>query len=177
MSKETARIPVMFDRVLRPEWLDYSLDQYTVSVNKVDLDGRLRTYLSEEIKTPTSMRKTVSQLQRTVGFLSSTPREELLTAHKKMCDLAPSQRTKMRMELLVRANPFVADCFDALAKLYLVGKREVAATDLYDRLTLKYGDRGTIPRRVRYVFTTLQYFGALENRRGKWLLVEGAGVW
>ena len=177
MSEHPAKIPVMFDRVIRPEWLDYALDQYSIVAEKKELDVRLRTYLSAEIKSPTSIRKTISQLQRTVGFLSTTSREELMAAHAQMNELAPSQRTLLRINLLVKANPFVADCVIALRKLALIGKKEVTATDLYDRLTERYGDRGTIPRRVRYVFSTLQYFGVLENKRGNWLFINGLGVW
>lgn len=177
MSGHPAKIPVMFDRVLRPEWLDYALDQYFLVTGKKELDERLRTYLAVEIDSPTSLRKTVSQLQRTVGYLSTISREELMVAHAQMNEMAPSQRTQMRIDLLVKANPFVADCVNALKKLALIGKNEVVATELYDRLAERYGDRGTIPRRVRYVFSTLQFFGVLENKRGTWVLVDGLGVW
>ena len=177
MSGHPAKIPVMFDRVLRPEWLDYALDQYSLTSEKKELDERLKVYLSEEITSPTSLRKTISQLQRTVGYLSAISREELMMAHAQMNEMAPSQRTQMRIDLLVKANPFVADCVHAMQKLALIGKKEIVATELYDRLSERYGDRGTIPRRVRYVFSTLQYFGVIENRRGTWILVDGQGVW
>lgn len=172
MKQHPEKIPVMFDRVMRPEWLDYALSKYVSSSDKAELNDRLRDYLSKEIKTPTSLRKTVSQLQRTVGFLSVISHVELVVAHDQMKNLAPTERGQLRLELLERANPFVADCVNVLRKLSLIGVHMVSATDLYDRLSAQYGDRGTIPRRVRYVLSTLKLFGFVTNEKGKWRWVD-----
>jgi hypothetical protein len=177
MKQHPEKIPVMFDRVIRPEWLDYALSKYVSSSDKAELDDWLRDYLSKEIKTPTSLRKTVSQLQRTVGFLSVISHEELMAAHEQMKNMAPTERDQIRFDLLERANPFIADCVNVLRKLSLIGVQTISVTDLYDRLSAQYGERGTIPRRVRYVLSTLKLFGFVTNEKGKWLWVNrGAGV-
>ncbi|MCM1566953.1 MAG: hypothetical protein NC238_13660 [Dehalobacter sp.] len=172
MKQHPEKIPVMFDRMMRPEWLDYALSKYVSSSNKVELDNHLRDYLSNEIKTPTSLRKTVSQLQRTVGFLSGISHENLVAAHEQMKKMVPTERDQLRFELLQLSTPFVADCVNVFRKLSLIGVKTVSATDLYAQLSAQYGERGTIPRRVRYVLSTLKLFGFVTNEKGKWQWVD-----
>ena len=59
-----------------------------------------------------------------------------------------------------------------IRKLYVVGTKEVSASQLLERLVTKYGDRGTIPRRIFYVLRTLVHLGVMENRQKKWFMTH-----
>ena len=166
------RIPILFDRELRPEWIDYALEQFVRSTDESAYHRRLREYLAPQIGSPTSLRKTVSQLERCVGHKSVHDRTHLEAAYNTMRQLAPSQRRDLRLQLLEGSNAFVADCLRALRKLQALGTAGVEPLILYKRLTAKYGDRGTIPRRVRYVLRTLANLGVVEHKNRRWRLVE-----
>jgi hypothetical protein len=166
------RIPVMYDRELKPEWIDYALEQSLQVSDEDALAQALRAYLREQITSPTSLRKVISQLQQAVGFRSPLSRDQLHAYYDEMSRLAPDQRIALRFRLLVESTPFVAEVVQAIRKLHVVGEKEVGASQLYDRLIAKYGDRGTIPRRVRYVLRTLMNLGVMEHRDKKWLITD-----
>lgn len=167
-----ARIPVMFDRSLRPEWIDYALERSIRADNLIDLRDSVRAYLSSEISTPTSLRKTVKQLEHIVGPTSLIPRERLIKAYSEMSSLAPSARQGIRLRLLVESTPFAAEVLGAVQRLVSVGGNGVEASQLYGRIAAVYGERGTIPRRVRYVLQTLSYLGVVKNEDSRWYVTD-----
>lgn len=162
------RVPVMFDRMLRPEWVDYALEQFLVSENEADLRRRLYKYLSSQVQGMYTVQKVARQLQRTVGFTSRIPRQELEQAYRRLSSMAPAERTALRLELLIKATPFIADCVSALRKLKVLAVHGVELGQLYERLVAKYGDRSMVYRRVRYVLQTLAMMGVVENRDHRW---------
>jgi hypothetical protein len=162
----------MFDRSLRPEWIDYALEKSMNAESPSDLRDSIRAYLSSEIPTPTSLRKTTSQLEHVVGPMSSIPRERLINAYAEMSSLPPSGRQGIRLRLLVDSTPFVAEVLGAIQRLVSVGANGIEVRQLYDRVAAVYGERGTIPRRVRYVLQTLNYLGVLRNEDSRWYVVE-----
>lgn len=167
----TARIPVFYDRELKPEWIDYALEQFVQSSDAQELKQALRQRLSHEITCATSLRKVISQLEQTVGYRSQLSREQLLKAYDEMSKVPSDQRNTMRVKLLVKSNKFVADCLSAIKKLHRLGVDGIESNQLYERLGSLYGERGTIPRRVRYVLKTLANLGVLENREKKWFVI------
>lgn len=166
------RIPVMYDRELRPEWIDYALEQSLRVSDKKALSQMLRAYLCEQITSPTSLRTVVSQLQQIVGFRSPLSRDQLQAYYDEMSRLAPDQRVALRFRLVMVTTPFVADVVNVLKKLATVGEKAVSARQLYERMIAIYGDRGTIPPRVRYVLQTLVNLGVMEHRAHKWLISD-----
>lgn len=164
------RIPVMYDGELKPEWIDYALEQSMLVSGEEALSKVLREYLFEQIKSPTSLRKANCQLRRIVGVHSPMSRKKLHAYFVTMIQLAPDERIADRFRLVVETTPFVADVVKAIRKLQTVGVKEVSASQLYERMIAKYGDRGSIPRRVRYVLRTLVNLGVMENREKKWLV-------
>nr|WP_236819144.1 hypothetical protein [Alicyclobacillus tolerans] len=111
-------------------------------------------------------------MQQVAGFHSPIPKENLFGIYDYMSTLTPDDRTDPRLELLLNSTRFVSDVMDSIRNLTLVGVKGVSADQLYERITAKYGDRGTIPRRVRYALATLRNFGALEHEGNKWYLVR-----
>lgn len=170
----SARIPVNFDRALRPEWIDYALAQYVRAPDREAHGQALREHLKEEIASPEILRKTVRQLQRYAGYLSPLPREELLAAYEEMAGRAPGQRDPARLRLLVASNPFFADCVASIRGLTALGVVGLERRQLVERLVAKYGERGTIPRSVEAALTTLARLRVLDNRERRWYVVDPA---
>lgn len=164
------RIPILYDRELRPEWIDFALEQFVVSPDAGSHHRVLQEYLAPQINSPTSLRKTVSQLERCVGHKAVHDRRHLESVYRAMRELAPRQRRELRLQLLEGSNAFVADCLRALRKLQAVSAKGVEPRILYERLIAQYGDRGTVPRRVRYVLRTLANLGVVEASDGRWTI-------
>jgi hypothetical protein len=164
------KIPVMFDRMLRPEWIDYALQQFLAAENETALRSQLLGFLEGQLQGQVTIQKVARQLNRTVGFKSSISRAKLQEYHDKMSALSPDERMHLRLQILVESTPFAADCVNALKKLSLLGVDGVNLTQLYDRQVARYGDRSMVYRRVRYVLQTLAFLGAVQNRDQKWYL-------
>ena len=166
------KIPVMFDRMLRPEWIDYALQQFLTAKDETALRKDLTTFLTNQVAGQQTVVKVARQLNRTVGFKSSIPRTKLEEYHCKMSVLSPDERMHLRLQILVESTPFVADCVTAIKKLSLLGVDGVELTQMYDRQVARYGDRSMVYRRVRYVLQTLAFMGAVENRNRRWFLAK-----
>ena len=166
------RIPIMYDRPLRPEWIDFALEQYLQAEDEVALRKALFDYLRPQIRGAETLEKTARQLQRTVGFKSSIPKARLCEVHYQMSALSPDQRSALRVFLLSESTPFVDDCLTAMKRLALLGVKGVEIKHIYERLSSKYGDRSMVYRAVRYVMQTLALFGVVKNRDKRWFLTS-----
>ncbi len=168
------RIPILYDAALRPEWIDYALDQYISAASEPELRATLTKYLLPQIKGAVTLDKAVRQLQRTAGYKSQLPQDQLAALHCKMSALSPSERVEFRIYLLTASNQFVSDCINAIKRLSLLGVDGVEIKHVYERVSAQYGDRSTVYRRVRYVLQTLQLCGFITNRDHRWFLVDSA---
>ena len=166
------RIPVMYDRALRPEWIDFALDNYLRATEEPTYRKALADHLRPQILGVDALRKTVGQLQRIVGFTSPVPRPRLSEIHCEMLSLSPDKRADLRLQLLLEASPFVTDSLEAMQRLALLGVDGIEIKHIYDRLSSRYGDRSIVYRSVRHVLQTLAFFGVVENRDKKWFLIQ-----
>jgi len=164
----SGRIPILFDRALRPDWIDFALEQYLSSESESQLRTNLRIFLAPSITSPTTIQKTALQLQRTVGYRTPLSRRELEEYYARLAAMKPDERNPLRLEILCRSNAFFLDCVKTLRKLRASGTEFVELKHLYERLVAIYGDRGMVHRRVRYVLQTLASFGCVTNAKGKW---------
>ena len=164
----TDRIPILFDRALRPEWLDFALEQSVQYANPARQRQALRTYLEPRIKGREALDKTVTQLQRVVGARSPLPQERRLALYEAMGRLSPDERTPLRLQLLLGASPFFADCVAGIRKMSLLGTHGITVGQLNERLVAKYGDRAIVPRSTHTVLQTLALLGALTNKDRRW---------
>lgn len=169
----SGRIPIMFDRALRPEWIDFALEQFLTSNSEAELRVVLRDFLRPLVNDPVTLQKTALQLQRTVGFRSSLSRTYLEASYDELAELKPENRTPVRLEILICSNQFFADCVTTLKKLKASGNDYAELKHLYERMVAIYGDRGMVHRRVRYVLQTLANFGCVTNAKGKWRIEDG----
>jgi len=162
------RIPILFDRALRPEWLDYALEQSMQCADPVRQRQVLRIYLEPRIKGQEALNKTVTQLQRVVGPRSPLAQARRGALHEAMGKLAPDERTPLRLQLLLGASPFFADCVAGIRKMSLLEVRGITVSQLNERLVAKYGDRTIVPRSTHNVLQTLALLGALTNKDRRW---------
>ncbi len=162
------RIPLLYNMVLRPEWIDYALEQWIKNPDEEEHRKCLREYLTGRIKGHEALMKTASQLQRNVGPRSRIPQERLRELYNQMEKLAPEERSESRLIILEESTPFFADVVAALRKLELVGVKEVPMRQLYERVSARYGDRVSVRRRLQYVLQTLAYLGVVERNGLTW---------
>lgn len=170
------RIPILFDRALRPEWIDFALEK-RFQVNDYEAFRlAVRDHLAPEVNGAEALRKTVSQLQRTVGFRTPIPEARLRESLHQMQRLSPDARTPVRMALLMQSQPFFTDCVSAMRKLQALGIEGVTYKQMYERIAGKYGERGTVPRSVERVLQTLAFLGVARNEDRCWYLQDAAVV-
>jgi hypothetical protein len=163
------RRPILFDRALKPEWLDYALAEYAQADDEVALREALRSHLATSVKAGYQLQKTTLQLQRVAGFRSSIPRDRLLAFLVELRQLPPDARASVRVRLLCESNPFVHDLVGVLLKLHDLGQKAVTLGQVTERMADQYGHRGMVPRRVRYVLQTLHNLGAVEHGPNRWV--------
>lgn len=164
------RVAVMFDRSLKPEWIDFALEKFIHSTSEESLRAELRAWLTGKGLGEYTVNKTALQLQRTVGYRSSLSRRELEEAYASLRELAPENRDKLRLEVLLRSNEFVRNLFETMKRAALNGADGVTVQQLYERLQADYGHRGMIPRRVRYALQTLVHFGVVDHVGKLWIV-------
>jgi endonuclease III len=164
------RIPIVFSAGLRPEWIDFALEQYLSSDNIEAYRQALQDYLSAQIKAEATREKTVSLLQRCVGYRSEMTREQLQELYEQMHTIPSDERNAIRLHIISASVPFFADCVTAIKKIGLLGIKGIEISQIYERLVAKYGERGTVYRRVRYVLQTLAFLGVVTNRERRWYL-------
>lgn len=168
------RIPILFGCALRPEWIDFALDQYIKSNGDKEYREIVSAHLRPQIKSDDTHKKAVGLLVRMCGYGSKYPKQQLSEIHAKMSAMSPDERSSLRLLILTDSTPFVADCFRAMKLLTQLGEQGIMVSQLYERLTCQYGDRSTVYRRVRYALLTLSYFGEVENRKNKWYLHQSS---
>jgi len=167
------RKPVLFDRALKPEWVDFALDRFVQSGSEKELRDELRGWLQAKGFGFYTVSKTALQLQRTVGYRSPLPRRELEDAYATMRELVPEARRDLRLALVLKANRFLADVHACMKRAKLNGVAGLTVQELYERMQSEYGYRGMIPRRVRYALQTLVHFGVVEHTGKRWALRDG----
>src|SRR4051812_25318767 len=98
----SGRIPILFDRALRPEWIDFALEQFLASADEAQLRAILRKFMSAHVDGVFTQQKAALQLQRAVGYKSPLPRRELESYYYRLAILKPEDRNPIRLEILCR---------------------------------------------------------------------------
>lgn len=167
----TAHLPILFDCAIAPEWFDFALSNLGRSSGEADFRTLLRDHLAPLIAEPVALRRTVMALQRTVGYRSVLERSTLDDFARRLLANPPDGRTQLRLQVLLAAHPFLADCAAALFRHQQATGQAMALRELIARIESRYGQRGSVGRRVRYALQTLALCGgAVRTGRG-WRLV------
>lgn len=160
--------PVLFDRALRPEWLDRALALRAETQDAAQFRAALERHLRPQVRGRWTLDKLVQQFQRTVGFRSPLPPERLAGALRQLSETDAAARPPVRLQLLLEAVPFLRDCAATIDRLADASGDLFTLAQVTERIQERYGHRGTIPRRVRNALQTLEAFEALGHRPGEW---------
>lgn len=164
----SAHPPVQFDRALRPEWFDRALAVRAETKNAAEFRAALKAHLQAQVQGRWTLDKLVQQFQRTVGFRSPLPPERLAEALRVLSESDAGVRQPVRLQLLLEAVPFLADCAQTIVRLADASGDTFTLGQLTARVQERYGHRKGIPPTVRHALQTLEAFGALGHRYGKW---------
>lgn len=169
---DVSRTPVLFDRALQPEWFDFALAESCNKADDASLRRSLAEYLGNRASGAVTIEKTIRQLSRAVGPKSVIPQAVLRATLEVMSRLDPKERNAERLRLLCMSNTFVADCVSTLLKLHTIDPGGASLAQVTARMQDKYGDRGMVPRRVRYVLQTLVQFHGVAHVGRRWQPTE-----
>lgn len=162
------RIPLRFDRDLKPEWIDFSLAAYIQNPDEVAHREALRTYLGDQIAGQEALLKTITQLQRTAGPRSVVGKARLESFYAQMSALPPDERAALRLLLLEESIPFFCDTIQAMRRMKLLGMTAISTQQLYDHMMRQYGDRKNLRRCLRYILQTLSHMQLVQRGEGVW---------
>ena len=165
------RIPLRFDRDLRPEWIDFSLAAYVREPDEQLHREALRVYLADQIVGQEALNKTITQLQRTAGSRSVVGQARLEEFYAQMLALPPDERALLRLQLLEESIPFFGDTVQAMRRMSLLGMTAITTQQLYDLMMRQYGDRKNLRRCLRYILQTLDHMKLLNRNNGTWSTV------
>ncbi|SMQ81264.1 hypothetical protein SAMN05444673_4220 [Bacillus sp. OV166] len=164
---------ILFSAMLKPEWIDFTIQNFIQINESKRLNDKLNEYLKDQISSTITLQKTVSQLQRTAGFLSPLSKKDFMKIYNEMVQISPDKRIKHRLILLFESSEFIKDVILSINKLCLLGVNGIRANQIYEYVTAKYGERaGLIPRRIRYVLQTLSNLMIIENKNRKWYVIR-----
>ena len=162
------RIPLLFDKMIKPEWFDFALERFLSSDSEDALRTELRDWLKSEDLSQVSIDKTIRVLQKVVGFRSTLTKSELQELYNRLNQLTPDERAHERLQMLIQNNAFFSDCVQCIRRRALNGATFITVMEMYEALQKQYGYRQSVTRRIRYVLQTLAAFGCLENRDRVW---------
>ena len=161
-------IPIKFDRAVRPEWIDFTLETLCSTGFDVARTRRMvREQLAGQVEGQEALNKTITQVMRVVSTDSSWSREDLEALRKQMARHAPSQRTEFHLRLL-RANPFFNDFCATLSRLADLGTTQMPMAPVKQRIHALYGDKPNVRHSLFYAFQTLQWLGVVEQVGREW---------
>lgn len=164
----TGHLPLRFDGVLRPEWVDFAVAYVAASSSEQEYLQGLRSHLAPHIAGRVALAKSVTLLQQTVGFRSPLGREHIVECAREMALLSPEGRTILRLRLVLEASPFFADCAAILVRFAAASDQPIAFGDILERVERRYGQRGSVRRRVHYVLHSLLHLGGAIHGPAGW---------
>lgn len=164
----TGHLPLRFDGVLRPEWIDFAVVTVASCSTDQEFLQKLRSHLAPHIAGREALTKSVTLLQQTVGYRSPLGRDRIVACAAEMERLSPEGRTIVRLRLVLDASPFFADCAGVLVRFAAASDQPMAFGDLLERIERRYGQRGSVRRRVHYVLHSLLHLGGAIHGPAGW---------
>jgi len=154
---------VGMSRMIKPEWLDKTVEYVLQGDDATIIKENLNDYLSFEINSPTNLRKT---------------REILLNIWVKSKDLHPAiyktaidvyrseKKNKMALNwaMILLAYPVFIDVASRIGKLSMI-QDTFTTSWLKEKLTEEWGDRSTLFHSCDKLLQTLKAIGAIESKK------------
>lgn len=152
---------VGMSRMIKPEWLDKTVEYIISGDDDAVIKDRLNDYLSYEIKSPTNLRKTREILLN----VWVKPKESAPLIHKTAVDAYRSDRSdKMALNwaMILLAYPVFGDVASRIGKLSMIQETFTTAW-LKEKLAEEWGGRTTLIHSCDKLLQTLKAIGAIEN--------------
>ena len=146
---------------IKLQWLNQAVSMLDRDLNEVEFKKKLDEYLSFEINSPTTLRKTREIIMNTWYYDSeeiSPIRQDALKLLKRF----PEDSVALNLCMIYFAYPVVADVCRFMGRLFEY-QDEITNTVLQQRLFDEWGERGTLQTTCRRVTLTLKEMGILEN--------------
>lgn len=146
---------------IKLQWLNYAVSLLDENLTEDEFKDKMNEYLSFEIDSPTTLRKSREIIMNTWFYDSDDSaliRKEALTLMRTHpeCDVA------IHLCMLYLAYPVVADICKFMGRLFEF-QDEITNTVLNQKLYDEWGERATLHTTCRRVTLTLKDMGILEN--------------
>jgi len=154
---------VGLSRVIKPEWLNKTVEFIVQGEDISSIKEKLNDYLSFEIQSPTNLRLTREIL---MGIWVKTS-ESAPIIHKIALDAYKSgQSDKMALHwaMIMIAYPVFSDVTCRIGKIGLI-QDTFATSWLKTKLTETWGHRATLFHSCDKILQTLKALGAIENKK------------
>lgn len=154
---------VGMSRMIKPEWLDKTVEYIISGDDDTVIKDRLNDYLSYEINSPTNLRKAREILMN----VWVKPKESAPLIHKTALDAYKSDRSdKMALNwaMILLAYPIFGDVASRIGKLSMIQETFTTAW-LKEKLAEEWGDRSTLIHSCDKLLQTLKVMGAVESKK------------
>ena len=162
---------VGMSRMVKPEWLDKTVEYAIQGDNESVIKDMLNDYLSYEINSPTNLRKTREILLN----VWVRPKESAPLIHKTALEAYKSGRSnKMALNwaMILLAYPVFGDVAARIGKLSMIQDTFTTAW-LKEKLAEEWGDRSTLIFSCDKLLQTLKAIGAVESiKTGTYKIVK-----
>lgn len=154
----------IFDRGLRPEWLDAALRLAKQQHDPKDFFDLLDIALRDDIPQLVARHKT----RTTLAHIWFAPPEQAraLIAWATAHEAETADRRALHLGAILATYPFFGDACAQIGR-QLALNQTVHTTDIRRRLRARWGDRSTIDVSARRVVWTLRAFGVLSGGLGQ----------
>lgn len=154
---------VGMSRMIKPEWLDKTVEYVLQGDDAASIKEKLNDYLSFEINSPTNLRKTREILLN----IWIKPQESYPEIHKNAVDAYRSDRSnKMALNwaMILLAYPVFGDVASRIGKLSMI-QDTFTTSWLKEKLAEEWGDRSTLIHSCDKLLQTLKALGAIKNKK------------
>jgi hypothetical protein len=154
---------VGLSRVIKPKWLDKTVEFFIHSEDEASTKEMLNDYLSFEIQSSTNLRKTREILLN----IWVRPKESEPIIHELAVNAYRSEKSdKMALNwaMILLAYPIFSDVTFRIGKIGMI-QDTFTTSWLRDKLTEAWGDRTTLFHSCDKILQTLKALGAIENQK------------
>jgi hypothetical protein len=155
---------IVLSRSLKPEWLDMTLEFWLENHDPKQTRDRLNDYLSQQIGSPTVLRKTREILMRTWVEVDDSlgPLRDMGVSVFHSCP--SSERIAIHWVMLIAVFPLFKDLCGIIGKLTSI-QDEFTTSQITRRIFELWGERTTLVHSLSKNIKTLKEFGAIHQRK------------
>jgi hypothetical protein len=154
---------VGLSRVIKPEWLDKTVEFLIRYESDTNIKEKLNDYLSFEIQSPTNMRKTRDILM-SIWVRTSESSPEIHKIAFNAYQSGNSDKMALHWAMILLAYPVFSDVTCRIGKIGMV-QDTFTTSWLREKLTETWGGRATLFHSCDKILQTIKALGAIENKK------------